>query len=138
MKKENKSDQNRMVYSTDLGSLKNFFDSSDEEENLNAIPKNKQMVRVTLDRKQRGGKEVTLVTGLEESDEVIKQLGSFLKTKCGVGGSTKDGDIIVQGDHREKVIKLLIEKVIQIPKEQEVKLKSCGLLTFFLCSEDLS
>jgi len=110
MKKENKSDQNRMVYSTDLGSLKNFFDSSDEEENLNAIPKNKQMVRVTLDRKQRGGKEVTLVTGLEESDEVIKQLGSFLKTKCGVGGSTKDGEIIVQGDHREKVIKLLIEK----------------------------
>ncbi len=110
MKKNNKSDQNRLVYSTDLGSLKNIFEESEQESNENKIPKNKQQIRVSLDRKQRGGKEVTLITGLDESDDVIKELGTFLKTKCGVGGATKDGEILLQGDHREKVIKILIEK----------------------------
>lgn len=110
MKKNKNSDGNRLVYSTDLESLKNFFDNTDEESEESSVPKNKQMVRVTLDRKHRGGKEVTLVTGLEETDETIRELGSFLKTKCGVGGSAKDGEIIIQGDHREKVIKLLIDK----------------------------
>lgn len=109
MKKNKNSGRDRIVYSTDLGSLRNFFDTS-EDETDSAIPKNKQVVRVTLDRKQRGGKEVTLIIGLEESEETIKELGSFLKSKCGVGGSAKNGEIIVQGDHREKVIQLLKEK----------------------------
>lgn len=110
MKKNNKSDHNRLVYSTDLGSLKTFFDESDLNSEVTETPKNKQQVRVTLDRKQRGGKEVTLVMGLSESEEALKELGTFLKTKCGVGGAVKDGEILLQGDHREKVIKLLIEK----------------------------
>lgn len=109
MKKNKNSDRDRIVYSTDLGSLRNYFDTS-EDVTDSVTPKSKQVVRVTLDRKQRGGKEVTLVTGLEENDETIKELGSFLKSKCGVGGSAKNGEIVVQGDHREKVIQLLKEK----------------------------
>ena len=110
MKKDNKSNKDRIVYSTDLGSLRNFFEDSEDESNESSTPKSKQQVRVTLDRKQRGGKEVTLIMGISESDEALKALGTFLKTKCGVGGAVKDGEIILQGDHREKVIKLLIEK----------------------------
>lgn len=107
--KKNKDNGNRIVYSTDPESMKSLFNFSLEDDQ-ETVAANKQILRVTLDRKQRGGKEVTLITGFSGSEEELKELGSFLKSKCGVGGAVKDGEILVQGDHRDKVIKLLIEK----------------------------
>ncbi len=68
-----------------------------------------QKLRVHLDRKQRGGKEVTLVKGFVGTKEDLESLVKTLKNKCGTGGSAKDGEVMVQGNQREKVIKLLLD-----------------------------
>ena len=67
----------------------------------------KQLLRISLDKRNRKGKAVTLITGFVGSDDDISELGKLLKTKCGVGGSTKDREIIIQGDHRNKVLDIL-------------------------------
>lgn len=92
-----------MVYSTNP----DFEYQTTEEEQPQTLPPAQQNLRVWLDRKQRGGKVVTLVKGFVGTDEDLADLGRMLKSKCGVGGSAKDGEIIVQGDHRDRVVELL-------------------------------
>ncbi|MDR3137455.1 MAG: translation initiation factor [Tannerellaceae bacterium] len=78
----------------------------DEEETL---PNEKQLLRVTLDKRNRKGKTVTLITGFRGQLYDLEILGKWLKGKCGTGGSVKDGDILIQGDMRRKVVSLLME-----------------------------
>ena len=93
-----------MVYSTNP----DFEYTVQESEQAETLPPEKQNLRVWLDRKQRGGKTVTLVKGFVGTDEDLADLGRMLKSKCGVGGSAKDGEIIIQGDHRDRVVELLL------------------------------
>ena len=102
---KHKSDKNGTVYSTNPNYA---FDYGEEE--VITIEPAKQNLRVMLDKKQRAGKKVTLVTGFQGSDFDLAVLGKELKSACGVGGSVKDGEILLQGDFREKVSALLIEK----------------------------
>ena len=92
-----------VVYSTS-DNFSYDYDAESEAETLNSA---KQKLVVSLDKKQRGGKQVTLVTGFIGTEEDLKALGKLLKTKCGVGGSAKQGEIIIQGDFRERVKELL-------------------------------
>ena len=92
-----------MVYSTNPA----FEYIRAEEPEQAPLPPQQQNLRVWLDRKHRGGKTVTLVKGFIGTDEDLSELGRMLKSKCGVGGSAKEGEIIIQGDHRDRVVELL-------------------------------
>lgn len=103
---KNKKERINVVYSTNP----NFsyeFEQNREEETLD--PKH-QDLRVMLDKRQRAGKAVTLITGFVGKEEDLEKLGKVLKTKCGVGGTVKDGEILIQGDFRKKIIELLIKE----------------------------
>jgi translation initiation factor 1 len=102
------SQKNRkgVVYSTNPDFQ---YESADEAVPVATLAPDKQTLRVQIDRRQRGGKEVTLVAGFIGLDADLQQLGKFLKTKCGVGGSAKDGEILIQGDVRDKVVALLLQ-----------------------------
>ncbi len=91
-----------IVYSTDPD-----FVYDDENEIVETPEPSKQKLIIRLDRKQRRGKQVTLIEGFIGNDEDLKELSKILKTKCGVGGSAKDGEIIIQGDFRKKTEQIL-------------------------------
>lgn len=93
-----------LIYSTDPGAM-----YTEPEEDIRTPEPAKQKLRISLDTKQRAGKAVTLVTGFLGRIEDLEALGKLLKTRCGAGGSVKDGQIIVQGDYRERVGTLLRE-----------------------------
>ena len=95
-------DKNRVnvVYSTDPNFQYEYDNANEERETLSP---DKQKLKVSLDSKQRKGKEVTLIAGFIGTKEDLEMLGKTLKTYCGIGGSAKDGEIILQGDCREKV-----------------------------------
>lgn len=106
MSKKKKNDwKNRdgVVYSTS----DDFEFDHGNTDDISTPPNSQQNLKVMLDKKSRGGKQVTLVEGFVGSEEALKDLGKLLKNKCGVGGSAKDGEILVQGDHRDKVVLLL-------------------------------
>ena len=92
-----------VVYSTNPDY--NFdYDAEEKEE---TIDPSEQDLRVVLDKKQRKGKAVTLVTGFIGEVDDLKELGKMLKSKCGVGGTVKNGEVMIQGDFRPKIIDLL-------------------------------
>lgn len=98
-----KNNKKRTFYSTNP----DFVFNEEQEEELTNSPYSQQKIYVSIDRKKRRGKEVTLVEGFKGTRDQLKDLAKMLKSKCGVGGSAKDGEIIVQGNHREKVMELL-------------------------------
>lgn len=93
-----------MVYSTDPG----FEYNVGSEATLEAIPVGKQRLRVALDKRNRGGKQVTVVADFRGSADDLEALSKRLKRQLGVGGSAKDGEVIIQGDHRDRVVALLV------------------------------
>lgn len=99
-----KQNKGGIVYSTNPN-----YNFREEKEEITTLPPQQQNLRVMLDKKQRGGKQVTLVTGFIGNDEDLESLGKTLKTKCGTGGSVKDGEIIIQGDNRSKILDFLIK-----------------------------
>ena len=92
-----------VVYSTNP----DYEYSDDSQEEADTLPKNLQKLRLNMERAGRGGKTVTLVKGFVGSNEDINLLCKLLKQKCGVGGSVKDGEIIIQGDHRQRLVEIL-------------------------------
>ena len=94
-----------VVYSTNP----DFKYETPAETEAETLPPAKQHLIVSIDRRNRGGKQVTLVTGFVGTADALKELGKTLKTKCGVGGTAKDGEITIQGDLRDKVVALLKE-----------------------------
>jgi translation initiation factor 1 len=100
MSKKHIARQDGLVYSTNPG----FFNDAPSEEHTVTIPKEKQKLRVKLDTKQRAGKVVTIVENFAGNTDDLEVLAKQLKTKCGAGGSAKDGLIIVQGDYKEKIV----------------------------------
>lgn len=104
MKKDNDWKKRlNVVFSTNP----DFSYEEDDQSEEQTLPKSQQKLRVQLDKKGRAGKVVTLVTDYLGSDDDLKELGKFLKSKCGSGGSAKDGEIIIQGDFKERVLQIL-------------------------------
>lgn len=93
-----------IVYSTAAD-----FNSFREEESEQFLPADEQLLRIVLDKKHRGGKVVSIVKGFAMKETEIEAMAKKLKSFCGSGGASKDGEIIIQGDHREKILQWLLK-----------------------------
>ena len=141
MKNNDWKDRLNVVYSTNPDFN---YDMDDDQEQV-TLDKNKQNLRVSLDRKNRGGKVVTLITGFVGTENDQKELGKLLKSKCGVGGSAKDGEIIVLDyktdrvqteaelkDRYQEQLRLYTKALEQITRK---KVKEQIIYSFTLCKE---
>lgn len=104
MSKKNKPDTRGFVYSTDPN-----FSFEPENENVETLPAPQQKLKIRLDTKHRAGKVVTLIEGFSGREDDLAELGKKLKNFCGTGGTAKNGEIIVQGDQRDKAINWLLK-----------------------------
>lgn len=120
-KKSKKIKGGGLVYSTDKETMENLFagihlggetetTSSGTESDDGGFDYANDQVRVWIDRKSRGGKEAIIIQGITAEPELLKELSTWLKIKCGVGGNVKNDEIIIQGKQRDKVIDLLRER----------------------------
>lgn len=105
MSKKNKPDARGFVFSTDPS----FQYEPEQQDEADTLPPGQQKLRIRLDTRQRSGKAVTLVTGFAGKDTDLEELGRQLKNFCGTGGSVKDGEALVQGDQRDKVLQWLLK-----------------------------
>ena len=108
-----KKERVNIVYSTNP----DFQFQFEEEEQIDTLPNGEQKLYVSIDRKQRAGKEVTLVEGFIGTEEDLKDLGKLLKSKCGVGGTVKDNEILIQGNFKDKIFDLLVKEGYVVKKK---------------------
>lgn len=106
MSKKNNKNSSPLVYSTDP----NYIPSEDLNEEVVNLLEEEQPLKIQLETKQRAGKTVTIVLGYVGTEDAMNTLGKALKNHCGTGGSVKDGEIIIQGDHRQKIFQYLKAK----------------------------
>ncbi len=112
MSKFKKNINGNIVYSTN----KDFSVENEDDQEVGQGHSQKQQLKVWLEKNARGGKTVSIVRGYVGSEDELEKLAKLLKTKCGVGGSVKNGEILIQGDHREKILKILAEMGHQVKK----------------------
>ena len=112
MSKKNKPDARGFVFSTNPD-----FSFEENNEQITTLPPKQQLLRIRLDTKHRAGKAVTLITGFRGTNGDLETLGKQLKNHCGTGGSAKDGEIIVQGDQRDKVLQWLLKNAYTASKK---------------------
>jgi translation initiation factor 1 len=113
MSKKNKAGSGGFVFSTDPN-----FQPEQESEEKETIPPSEQRLKVSLQTKHRAGKTVTLITGFTGKLPDAEALGKQLRNHCGTGGSVKEDEIVMQGDHREKVLQFLMKSGYQHTKKQ--------------------
>lgn len=105
MTDKNKKGRQGIVFSTNP----DFNYEYEPEQQVNTLPPQQQNLKVQLDKKARSGKQVTLVTGFVGTENDLKELGKLVKNKCGVGGTIKDQEIVIQGDFRDKILQILLQ-----------------------------
>lgn len=105
-KKNDWKKRDGIVFSTDT----NFSYEYQQKQEAETLPPQQQNLRVLLDKTGRAGKQVTLITGFVGTGADLETLGKLVKSKCGVGGSVKDGEVLIQGDVREKVVGILTKE----------------------------
>ena len=103
MKKNDWKDRLGVVYSTNS----DYQYDREEAACAQTIDKKEQKLRVSIEKKGRGGKTVTVIAGFTGTEDDLKVLGKLVKTKCGVGGSVKDGEVLIQGELKQRVVELL-------------------------------
>ena len=111
-KKNDWKKRDGIVYSTDSSFAYDYQQQGEQQ----TLPNQQQNLRVSLDKSMRAGKQVTLVTGFVGTAADLELIGKTLKSKCGVGGSVKEGAIIIQGDHRDKILQILSNEGFKVKK----------------------